>query len=166
MITQAELQKLLSYDPETGIFRWLAPNSNRVCVGDVAGTHNSHGYVQIGINKILHQAHRLAWLYVYGENPPNEVDHINGIKNDNRISNMRLAIRSENGRNVEKHLDNTSGFKGVSWNKRKNRWHTQCMVNGKRHHLGLFLTREEASAAYQTFAKLHHGEFYNSGDSK
>lgn len=164
MITQTELKSLLSYDLDTGIFRWLASRGS-VSAGSVAGClDKSIGYVHIGIGGDKHSAHRLAWLYVYGVFPPEHVDHINLIKNDNRIFNLREATDSQNKKNQEKQSNNTSGFKCVNRVILKSgttKWMVRTKLNSKYYYLGTHNTPEEASAVYQTFAKLHHGEFYN-----
>lgn len=161
MITQAELKSLLSYDPETGIFRWRVTPARNVCVGDVAGkVYKKTRYCQITINEKRYYAHRLAWLYIYGEFPDEHIDHINGGKTDNRINNLRPATRSQNLKNQEKHSNNTSGYKGVCWDKSKQKWKAYGRLNGKSFHLGYFDTREEAWATYQMFGQKQHGQFY------
>lgn len=160
MLTQIELKRHLHYDPETGIFTRLISNSNIVKVGSIAGSKNHKGYLQIQINSKVYGAHRLAWLYVNGEFPVNQTDHINCIKDDNRIVNLRDANSSQNKLNVGANKNNTSGFKGVAFHKEANKWVAQAWLNGKKHYLGLFTTPELASVSYQAFATKHHGEFY------
>ena len=89
MLTQSELKSLLHYDPETGLFTWIAPLSNRVQVGDVCSTVAPIGYILIGVRGQKLYAHRLAWLYMTGEWPENQIDHINCVKTDNRWANLR-----------------------------------------------------------------------------
>lgn len=160
MITQSELKSQLHYEPKTGIFTRLIANCNRIKVGDVAGDlHSTSGYCRITLNSSRYLSHRLAWLYIYGVMPKNEIDHINGVVDDNRIVNLRSATRSQNLFNRCAQKNNTSGYKGVSFDKKCNKWRSVAWLNCKKHHLGLFATPELASQSYQTFAKENHGEF-------
>lgn len=161
MITQDELKEMLHYDPLTGLFTWLVAMGPRARPGGRAGGLNGDDYIQIIIRKVRYKAHRLAWLYAYGSFPPDYTDHINGIKTDNRLCNLRPATTSQNNRNVGVRSSNSSGFKGVSWHKRHEKWQSRCRANGKQNNLGRFATAEAASAAYQAFAAKHHGEFYH-----
>ena len=161
MLTQSELKSQLHYDHETGIFTRLVANSNRVKVGEVAGGKKNTGYIYFKINCKLYLAHRLAWLYVYGEFPVNFIDHINGIKDDNRIKNLRGATYQQNSFNRDGCKNKTSLFKGVSWSKASKKWKANATLKGKSYYLGLFNLPELASQAYQYFATKHHGEFYH-----
>lgn len=158
MINELELKNQLKYNHETGIFKWIVSNSNRVKVGQEAGYLGPDGYKYIRINNILFRAHRLAWLYVNGSMPSIFIDHINGNRSDNRISNLRLATHSQNLLNTNKKSHNTSGYKGVSFYKGK--WVAECRSNHVRKYLGRFETAEEASIAYINYAKENHKEFY------
>ncbi|MEW4959716.1 HNH endonuclease, partial [Enterobacter cloacae subsp. cloacae] len=100
-----------------------------------------------------------AWFYVHGYLPEQEVDHINRIRSDNRIENLRLATRSENAKNKEKSKANTSGFKGVSQQKKTGNWVAHIRLNGKNKHLGTFRSPERASIAYRIASHFHHKEF-------
>lgn len=161
MLTQAELKSQLNYNEETGIFTRLLSNSPRVKIGDIAGYKHICGYLQIMVNRKQYLSHRLAWLYVYGEFSKNDIDHINCIKDENWILNLREATRSENKCNVGTQKNNTSGFKGVNFHKASNKWIARADLNGKRYNLGSFITPELANKAYQEFAKKHHGEFFH-----
>lgn len=163
MITQAELKELMYYDPETGVFVWRVSKSKRVKVGSVAGTLQNKGYIHIKINGRKYLAHRLAFLYMTGTFPEHQIDHQNGIRADNRWNNLREATNSDNQRNSGKQANNTSGYKGVAWNKQAGKWYAQCGVNGKDYHIGSFTTANEAHAAYCAFAAKYHGEFFNAG---
>ena len=149
-ITQKRLQELLSYDPETGLFINLTQRSNRIKTGSISGTKRSDGYIHIKIEGTQYLAHRLAWLYVYGNFPEKALDHRNEIKDDNHIRNLRLATEQENRHNISSpRIDNASGFQGVSWDKRDQKWRARIAIKGKkRKHLGLFDTAEQASEAY------------------
>lgn len=163
MITQEELKEILHYDPETGSFTWLVAMGTRARPGDRAGAIFNRDYIRIRIRLKRYVAHRLAWLYVHGHFPTDLIDHVNGVKYDNRLCNLRPATRSQNLMNRRMHSNNTSGLKGVYWHKGAKKWKAQCRANGKHYHLGLFENAESASAAYQAFAAKHHGAFFNDG---
>ena len=163
-LTQKYLRETLHYDPETGVFTWRVPPARNVKNGSVAGCLTSHGYIQIGVKNRLYAAHRLAWLYVYGKWPTNLIDHINGVRSDNRITNLREATSAENQYNILKEKNNTSGVKGVTWSKQHKKWRAQCRVNGKNHRLGLFADICEAEQVVKQFREQHHGKFANHGE--
>ena len=149
MITQQRLKELLSYDPETGLFINLTQRRPQAKIGSVAGCKNNNGYIRIMIDGKSYLAHRLSWLYSYGDFPEKELDHINEIKDDNRINNLRLATHKENGQNVSSPgINNNSGFRGVCWHKRDKKWRAQIKLNGKIKYLGSFNTSEEAYECY------------------
>jgi hypothetical protein len=150
---------MLDYCPETGIFTRKASQLRPDLIGKEAGSLHSEGYRHIKIKGMSYYAHRLAWFYYYGVEPTNFLDHINGVKGDNRIKNLRGATNQENCRNRGKFLNNAASYKGVSWCKLTKKYHAQCQVDGKKHHLGRYPTPEEAHAAYVAFATEHHGEF-------
>ena len=164
-VTQELLHRLLSYNPSTGVAVWLG-NYGRAHAGDLAGSRHTDpnkgytGYIAIGIGGRQYLMHRLIWFYVHGCWPANQIDHINGVKSDNRLANLREATVAENGRNVGPRLRNKSGFKGVTRADTKaEKWQATIFVNGRQKHLGLYLTREEASAAYQAAATKYFGQF-------
>ena len=154
-LTAEYLRSILSYDPETGIFTRKVSTSTSVKVGDVAGSPDGHGYLQIRVQSRPHKAHRLAWLYVYGEWPKDQLDHINRIRTDNRISNLREVTNKQNLQNAGKRSNNTSGHPGVCWNKQNSKWRAQIMHNYKHTHLGYFSTLEEAISARKAAEKLY-----------
>lgn len=161
MLTQAELKKRLNYNSETGLFSWLIATSHSHKIGDIAGTMGKKkNYISIGINNKLYQAHRLAWLYMTGSWPENQIDHKDTIKSHNWWDNLREATNSQNKMNQGIRPDNTSGYKGVKFDSRRGKWTAQCNAEGKRNFLGSFDTPELASMARKEFAKQHHGEFY------
>ena len=162
-ITQERLKELFSYDPETGEFVWLIKRRGTKGIGRVAGWPNKLGYIYIALDKKKFCAHRLAWLYVHGEMPDGEIDHINRDPSDNRIANLRVSTRAENLWNIAKPVTNTSGYKNVYVYKgdckRQKRYNAMIKVNGRRRSLGYFHTAEEAHEAYCEAAKRLHGEF-------
>ena len=155
------LKSILDYEPETGIFRWKESLNNRVRMGAEAGTLRKDGYRRIKINGKNYFGHRLAWLSVYGKFPTKFIDHINGDKSDNRITNLRDVTRQQNQFNRGKTRNNTSGYKGVSFYKHAKKFAARIKIDGKLKYLGLFDSKEEASDAYKRAAKELHGEYYN-----
>lgn len=153
------LRQVLSYDEAAGVFRWLLPPSNRVSVGGIAGVITGAGYRYIRIDGYSYLAHRLAWLYVHGEWPKNLIDHINLVRDDNHIANLRQATTAQNGHNSRLRSTNRSGLKGVSWASSKGRWHARIVANYVTYSLGYFDTKERAHEAYQAAALRLHGEF-------
>jgi hypothetical protein len=156
MVTAERVRELLEYCEETGRFTWRIANSRAIKAGAIAGSL-SCGYRNISIDGVLYRAHRLAWLYVRGEWPNAEIDHINLNKDDNRLSNLRIASRSQNMANSRVRVKCKSGFKGVS--KYRGRWVASIGRNGRKTHIGVFDTPEEANAAYERAALSIHGEF-------
>ena len=155
MLTADRLKQLLSYDERTGLFHWLA-NRRFVKQGDVAGSPSvAHGYRIISVDGKNYKAHRLAWLYITGEFPRRDVDHINGSRSDNRWANLRNAddqLNMENRRHAQK--NNSCGYLGVRWDRGK--WRAALQLNGKKINAGRFKTAEEAHAAYVTAKRIHH----------
>lgn len=148
-LTQERLRQLLKYCPATGLFSWLDRSSSKRPYGAIAGGRSSQGYVVIRIDGVLHLAHRLAILYIYGAWPPDEVDHKNGVRSDNRLDNIRTATRSQNNQNRRSGKARTEGDSmGVTWAKWANMWRAQIAVDGTHRHIGYFKTIEEANAAY------------------
>lgn len=159
-LSTERLRELLSYDAETGDLAWLAKRSNRCRPGNIAGTLNRvNGYRYIHIDGAYHLAHRVIWQIVHGEKPSTQIDHINCVKTDNRLSNLRKASTSQNHANIGITAANTSGFKGVTKAKGRKRWCAAITKHRKHYHLGCFDTKEEASAAYQAAAAKMFGEF-------
>lgn len=154
-LTQEILKALLSYDPLTGHFFWLKAKGRRK-FGMPAGCVDSNR-VYIGINGVVYLAHRLAWLYMTGAFPIDQIDHINCDSLDNKFANLREANKSENMQNrVTPRADNKSGFLGVSWVKRDRKWTAHIQINGKAISLGNFTDAEDAHAAYiQAKRRLH-----------
>ena len=154
MITKQLLQERFEY--KDGHLIYKISTSRRVKVGDVAGCINARGYIVVGINGKPYPASRLIWIYFNDDIPEGlQIDHINNIKTDNRIENLRTATNSQNMYNRLKHKDNTSGFKGVYYCKNTNKWAAQI----NKIHLGYFNKPELASTAYNIAANKLHGEF-------
>ena len=146
-LTAEKLRELLHYDQETGIFTWKVRTAKCVKVGCVAGSPNGLGYLQITVLSRRYKAHRLAWLYVYGSWPTDQIDHINRNRTDNRISNLRDVSHKQNHQNKSKPSNNTSGHPGVYWHRWASKWLAQIKHNQKMIHLGCYDTIEEAIAA-------------------
>ena len=147
ILTQERLRFLLDYDPNTGVLTWRAKPSRGIKVGRQAGTPTSEGYLALQINKKKMFAHRAIWLYVHGVWPPEEIDHINHVRNDNRLCNLRLANRLENSHNTQKHVKNMSGHKGVAWHNRNQKWQVQLQANRKTFYVGQFAQLADAVQA-------------------
>ena len=144
-MNQEVIKFLFEYNPETGIFVWKHNKK-------IAGNKTSNGYWKITFLKKQYKAHRLVWIYMYGNIPEGyEIDHINRIRNDNRLSNLRLATRKQNCNNRNKRIDNTSGYPGVYWDKDKKKWRAQCQIDGKVVRLGRFNNAHEAHEAYEKY---------------
>lgn len=146
MLTQERLKELLHYDEETGVFTRKA-TLGRYLVGSVSGAKQNKGYIQITVDGSNFLAHRLAWLYVYGNFPINQIDHINRIKTDNRIKNLRDVDASTNHHNVGLRSHNSSGITGVVWDTRSNKWIAQIIYRTKRYYIGSFDNPELAGIA-------------------
>lgn len=152
------LRELFDLDAETGVLRWKVRPHTRINVGDVAGNKHPDGYRRVMVNKTGIQAHRVVFALVHGYFPL-QVDHINGIRDDNRPQNLRAATPSENSRNRRRQANNKSGVKGVSWHARYSKWRAAVHVDGRRHHVGYFNDLDTAAAAVRTFREAHHKEF-------
>jgi hypothetical protein len=149
----------IHYDPDSGIFTWLKNQKCGKCAGDIAGSINGDGYRLIQFNGKSYKAHRLAFLYVTGSMPNGCVDHINGVRDDNRFKNLRRASLSQNGQNMALLGRNKSGFKGVCWSKRKSLWQTQIKLNGKQYHLGYYEDIELAALVASEARFKFFGEY-------
>lgn len=163
MITIEELKRLLSYDPDTGVFIWKADVSSRVKKGMVAGTSDSFGYGRIVIKGKSYKSHRLAWAYSYNEFPDGAIDHINANASDNRISNLRIATQLENTRNRRIPKNNTSGVKGVYWDLEKRKWRAQFRIDGKNKVVGYFADLNIAKIEIIKARNKYHKEFARHG---
>lgn len=158
-LTHERLMEMLSYDPETGVFRWRRKPARNIIIGQRAGQVRSDAHRAINIDGKRHYEHRLAWLYIHGSWPEHHVDHINLDGTDNRLANLRQASGSDNYGNQGLRRDNTSGVKGVIYNARAGKWIARISRYGRSHCLGTFCTRDAASEAYAEAARNHFGEF-------
>jgi len=157
MLTQSNLKDILHYTPETGIFINLTARARAIKAGETAGFKRKDGYIVIKIKSKAYKAHRLAWLYVYGVMPNELIDHINGIRYDNRICNLRESTNSQNIQNLKSpRRDNKSGYLGVSYRKGCGRWRATIYIDGKNKSLGDFDAPELASEAYLDAKRKHH----------
>lgn len=158
MLTQIELKRIWDYDADTGLFTRLVATSSKTKIGDVANCHNSGGYIQIRIGK-RYLAQRLAWLYMTGNFPNNEINHQNNIKDDNRWMNLRDVTASVNCQNIRKPRENNKfGYLGVDWHKAIGKWRATITIDYKNIHLGYFTDKHEAAACYlQKKRELHPG---------
>lgn len=148
------LRELLAYDQETGVFTWLV-GRKKASAGSLAGSQNSRGYMEITIERKKHYAHRLAWAYVHGHFPKGQIDHRDGDRSNNSISNLRDATSTINNQNKRgPRSDNKSGFLGVS--KHGRQWRAEIMICGENLRLGLFNTPELAHTAYINAKRQHH----------
>jgi hypothetical protein len=155
-LTQERLKEVLNYCPESGVFVWIGKTAGQRKFGNVAGTTSVSGYRDIKVDGTLFRAHRLAWLYVYGEFPPDQIDHINREKADNRLVNLRAVTQSENQHNSNLKITNKSGFKGVCYHKNNKKWCAQIRLNSVSKNLGYFASPEAAGAAYLAAQKIYH----------
>ena len=155
-VTNAQLREALHYEPATGVFTWLITRG-AVRAGQRAGC-SKDGYIYIGIRGIQYYAHRLAWFYMTGDWPP-LLDHRDRDKSNNSFDNLRIATRPQNMANSSASRTNTSGARGVSWDRKLGKWVAAITVHGRRQYLGLFPNVDAAQAAYNHAAVSAYGEF-------
>src|SRR3990167_1534850 len=163
-LTQARLQELLHYDPETGIFTWRTTEhtgKNKAFVlhskGDIAGSIIGHKYLRVTVEGVRYYCHRLAWFYMTAKWPHPEVDHENGNGADNRWTNLREATRRKNAQNLRSaRADSASGILGVSWDDSRSQWVARIKVGGAYKFLGRFDSAEAAEQAYRKKKRAEH----------
>lgn len=160
MLTQARLKELLRYDPDTGNFTWLVRVGGIVTVGNRAGTAQK-GYIRIGLASKGYQAHRLAYLYMTGAWPNAQIDHVNGVRSDNRWQNLREATHSENQCNVSAQANNAVGFKGVRKSTTGPNYQISVRKNHVVHEVCGFQTAEIANEFAVLMRETLHGKFAN-----
>jgi len=162
MLTQKVLKEFLHYSPETGLFTRAKQSSSNAKVGDIAGGQDGRGYIQIGIKGKRYKAHRLAFLYMKGRFPRDQVDHEDRNRINNKWDNLREVSNQENCRNRGIQSNNNSGFHGVYWYKAGKKWHAQIQVSGKTYHLGYFKDIGDAIEA-RSLANIKYGFHENHG---
>lgn len=158
-LTLERLKVSLHYSPDTGHFTRLTSKGNGVA-GQISASKDTHGYIQVRAGGSRYRAHRLAWFYMTGSWPTEQIDHINGVRDDNRWANLRQATQSQNIINGRLRSSTSTGFKGVTRDSDgRNRWRARITVAGRQRFLGYFGSAEEAAAAYQKAADEAFGQF-------
>ena len=168
-LTAERLRELMHYEPTTGVFRWRVQGGRGISrhrPGTVAGcTDRTSGYRQFLIDRYRYRAHRLAWLYVTGAWPHDQIDHINRDRSDNRFINLREATQEQNNWNAGLSIHNTSGFKGVSKDRRSGRWEAHISLGNRKKFLGYFDRPEHAANAHRATAIRYRGVFARADDT-
>jgi hypothetical protein len=160
-LTAKKLRQVLSYDWETGIFKWRIKPAPRIRIGDVAGSDDGQGYIVIGYKGERHFAHRLAWLYMTGEWPTMEIDHEDTNPSNNKWLNLRDVPHSTNQHNHRRpQRNNQAGVLGVHYEVSTGRWRAQLRVGRRRILNASFVTMEEATAAYEEAKRTHHADAF------
>ena len=172
--TPAMLHKLLTYDPDTSLLYWRTRTPDMFADGKQTAAHkcaswnaryagteafissDADGYKKGAILGKHYRAHRVIWAIVHGRWPDDNIDHINGVKSDNRLVNLRDVTTSVNMRNMVKNRANTSGICGVSWKKKNQKWVAYIVLRGRQTYLGIFDNIEDAAAARKA-AEVGHG---------
>jgi len=161
-MTQEQLKEALHYNPETGVFTWTSDRNNRTKKGSTAGSKDVKGYIKIRLQGKTYRAHRLAFLYVTGKFPKDQVDHINHERDDNKWCNLREVTNAENHRNQRLDKRNISGTTGVTLNKKEGKWRVRIQVRGRELLLGNFHKMEDAIKARHE-ANIKYGYHENHG---
>lgn len=164
-LTAEYVRSRLAYDPDTGALTWKRrEENNRIdkmwntrFAGKLADHKNSSGHIQFGIGGRNYLAHRIAWLIVHGVWPKNDIDHINRVRDDNRLCNLREATRSQNCTNRNRRRNNTSGYHGVF--RFQGGWHAAIGLRNQKIHIGTFKCPTKAALKYDEAARNLHGEF-------
>ncbi len=149
-VSQKDIKEIFDYNPDTGAVTWIKVLSSRTIVGKPVGVKLSCGHLQVTIDYKRYLVHRLIWLYVYGVWPKDQIDHINHIPDDNRISNLRETTQKENMINKSLQKKNTSGANGVRWYANLNKWRVSIGLKGNYLHLGYFTCKNKAVARRKT----------------
>ena len=162
-LTADELRQRLHYDPKLGLFWWKERPGhnwwNATFAGKAAGSISGSGYIYINVHRLAYRAHRLACLWMTGEWPPDEIDHIDGDPTNNAWTNLRQASRNENSQNRHIQTNNTTGTRGISYNPRRGQWIVRVMVNKTSHFGGWFYDLEEAKRVRKALVLRLHGRF-------
>jgi len=160
-ITAEFLRNVLTYDKNTGVLRWKKKISRKIKVGEIAGS-KAGAHWQVGMYGENYLAHHLIWVMMTGDWPTDEVDHEDTDGQNNKWKNLRIATRKQNSANRGKNSNNTSGIKGVSWCKDRQKWQVGIKVNYRRIALGRYDSKEEAGEVYRKAAEKFFGEFSRS----
>lgn len=163
-LSQLYLRKIFKYDPDVGDFTRIAITSKKTKIGQKAGCPDDMGYLLIRINKKLYRSHRLAWFYTHGA-WPNQIDHINGVRTDNRIVNLRDVSSSVNSLNQCISKLNKSGVTGVYFQNNTKKWVAQINGEGKKRNLGCFVDWFDAVCCRKS-AEVKYGYHANHGRPK
>jgi len=162
MNTQIELKQQVKYNPTTGVFTWIVSKSKIQKHANAGTLDKSDGYRKITINGTQYKEHRLAVLYMTGQFPKHQVDHINHIRHDNRWCNLREVTHSQNGKNQKLSILNTTGVSGLHWYEATKKWQVSIRVSGKKKHLGYFINKDDAISARHK-AEVKYGFHKNHG---
>lgn len=157
ILTQERLKELLSYDPETGVFTWMV-SRKRSKSGSTAGSYTKEGYLRVVFFGVEYRLHRLVWLYMTGEWPKDQIDHIDGNPANNRFANLRDVSNCVNQQNIRKAPvhNKSTGLLGATLDKETGKFRARIRVNGKKKSLGFFETPQEAHQAYLTAKRKFH----------
>lgn len=174
-LSACDLRRMLDYCPETGALTWKPRPvemfktardwkawSTRFAGMPAFAAPDSRGYLQGKILGKVRLAHRIAWALFHGEWPVDQIDHINGNRADNRISNLRVVTNAENARNQKRRGDSTSGATGVYLHKQRGKWGAHITVDGRKKHIGLFQDFSSAVSARKA-AEVERGFHLNHG---
>lgn len=154
-----DLNRLFTFNKETGELFWKVSLSKSVKIGERAGTLKPNGYRTIQINGKLYREHRIVYALFYGKQPEFEIDHIDANKQNNSPKNLRISNRNTNCQNRTKRADNTSGYKNVFWKNETKKWQVKICAFGKTYHFGCYLNIEDAAEIAEKQRKILHGEF-------
>ena len=165
MPSMDRILELMSYDPDLGIFKRKEKNNRNQIIGEQLGSLTREGYITLRIDNQRYYAHRVAYFLLTGEQPLS-VDHKNGLRSDNRASNLRGASRCQNVYNAKKSSSNTSGYKNIHWNKQSEKWDVKINANKRFYWGGCFSSLEDAAEACKRLRLKLHGEFANHGEKK
>ena len=161
MLTQQQLKEYLEY--RNGHLWWIKKSARRIKVGQQFGYYDNRGYIQGWLKGRTYLEHRLVWLYHNGKWPKECIDHINGIRDDNRIENLREATNQQNNFNRKSREGSSSQYKGVCWDKKGKKWVVHYRYKGKLYYVGRYECEEEAAEAYQKATEHLHKEYANYG---
>lgn len=162
VFTFEDVSEVFEYCPDTGLIHWKKGGTGRKRDLSAGVLDVCNRYINISYKHVNFKAHRLAWLLHYGEWPSDGIDHINGVRDDNRIENLRVVSNSDNIKNSCISSANTSGVTGVSWNKVAKKWHVQIKSHGVSENIGLFKDKDDAIKARKD-AEIRHNFHPNHG---